>query len=110
MKQLIAFLICAAAPILAAESGAMTDEERAFLIEQLEQSKKNMLSSIQGLTEAQWRREWESSRLFLTADGEKDKTWGNETIRWHPGERWLEIKLPAPLAGLANRPHGRYRD
>lgn len=35
--------------------------------------------------------------------------WGNETIRWHPIEEWLEIKLPAPLAHLANRPHGRYR-
>ena len=62
-----------------------------------------------GLTEDQWRREWESARLFLTADGEKDKAWGNETIRWNPDEGWLEIKLPAPLAHLANRPHGRYR-
>ena len=62
-----------------------------------------------GLTEEQWRAEWESARLFLTADGEKDKAWGNETIRWHPGEGWLEVKLPAPLAHLANRPHGRYR-
>jgi IS605 OrfB family transposase len=61
------------------------------------------------LTEAQWRAEWESARLFLTADGEKDKAWGNETIRWHPCEGWLEVKLPAPLAHLANRPHGRYR-
>jgi hypothetical protein len=62
-----------------------------------------------GLTEAQWRRQWESARLFLTADGEKDKAWGNETIRWNPDEGWLEVKLPAPLADLANRPHGRYR-
>ncbi len=62
-----------------------------------------------GLTEQRWRAEWESARLFLTADGEKDKAWGNETIRWHPGEGWLEVKLPAPLAHLANRPHGRYR-
>ena len=62
-----------------------------------------------GLTEAQWRRDWESARLFLTADGEKDKAWGNETIRFNPDEGWLEIKLPAPLARLANRPHGRYR-
>src|SRR5579862_7157285 len=62
-----------------------------------------------GLTADRWRREWESARLFLTADGEKDKAWGNETIRWHPGEGWLEIKLPVPLARLANRPHGRYR-
>ena len=56
-----------------------------------------------------WRRQWESARLFLTADGEKDKAWGNETIRWNPDEGWLEVKLPAPLARLANRPHGRYR-
>ena len=62
-----------------------------------------------GLTENQWREQWVSARLFLIADGEKDKTWGNETIRWHPDEGWLEIKLPASLAHLANRPHGRYR-
>jgi IS605 OrfB family transposase len=62
-----------------------------------------------GLTEAQWREQWESARLFLTADGEAGKAWGNETIRWQPGAGWLEIKLPAPLARLANRPHGRYR-
>ena len=62
-----------------------------------------------GLTEAQWRERWESARMFLTADGEKDKAWGNETIRWHPDGGWLEIKLPAPLAHLANQPHGRYR-
>ncbi|HEX6523754.1 MAG TPA: transposase, partial [Streptosporangiaceae bacterium] len=62
-----------------------------------------------GLTGAQWRSRWEAERLFLTADGEAAKAWGNETIRWNPGEGWLEIKLPAPLANLANRPHGRYR-
>ncbi len=60
-----------------------------------------------GLTEAQWRRQWESARLFLTADGEKDKPLGNETIRWHPDEGWLEVKLPAPLAEA--RAEGRER-
>jgi IS605 OrfB family transposase len=70
--------------------------------------KRNNLASA-GLTEARWRREWESARLFLTADGEKGKPWGNETIRFNPDEGWLEIKLPAPLAHLANRSHGRYR-
>jgi IS605 OrfB family transposase len=70
--------------------------------------KRNSLAAA-GLTTDQWRQEWESARLFLTADGEKDKAWGNETIRWHPDEGWLEIKLPAPLAHLANRPHGRHR-
>jgi IS605 OrfB family transposase len=62
-----------------------------------------------GLTEARWREEWEAARLFLTADGEADKKWGNETIRWNPDEGWLEVKLPAPLGHLANRPFGRYR-
>jgi hypothetical protein len=62
-----------------------------------------------GLTEDQWRQRWEAARLFITADGESGKLWGNETIRWNPDEGWLEIKLPAPLAHLANRPRGRYR-
>ena len=62
-----------------------------------------------GLAPEQWRQRWEARRLFLTADGEKDKFLGTETIRWHPGELWLEVKLPAVLGHLANRPHGRYR-
>jgi IS605 OrfB family transposase len=75
---------------------------------------KNLLRKRQnltaaGLTEDQWRQQWESARLFLTADGEAGKALGNETIRFHPGEGWVEIKLPAPLADLASRPHGRYR-
>jgi len=61
------------------------------------------------LTESQWRQRWAAERLFLTADGEADKAWGNETIRWQPVQGWLELKLPTPLAHLANRPHGRYR-
>jgi IS605 OrfB family transposase len=62
-----------------------------------------------GMTLAGWRQQWDTERWFLTADGEKDKAWGNETIRWHPGDGLLEVKLPAPLVHLANRPHGRYR-
>jgi hypothetical protein len=71
--------------------------------------RKRATLAAAGLTEAQWRAEWEAARWFLKADGERDKPWGNETIRWHPDEGWLEIKLPAPLGHLANRPHGRYR-
>jgi IS605 OrfB family transposase len=70
--------------------------------------KRNNLGDA-GLTREQWYREWESARLFLTADGEAGKRWGNETIRFSPDERWLEVKLPAPLAHLANQSHGRYR-
>jgi hypothetical protein len=62
-----------------------------------------------GLTEDQWRREWESARLFLTADGDKDAPWGNYTISWNPDAGWLEINLPAWFAHLANQPRGRYR-
>jgi hypothetical protein len=61
------------------------------------------------ITQDQWRAEWEARRLFLTADGEKDKAWGNETIRFDPDQGWLEVRLPGPLRHLANRPHGRYR-
>jgi hypothetical protein len=62
-----------------------------------------------GLSAGAWTRRWRAARLFICADGEADKAWGNETIRWHPDEGWLELKLPASLGQLANRPHGRYR-
>ena len=70
--------------------------------------KRGHLASAK-MTETEWQGQWEAARLFLTADGEKDSALGNQTIRWHPDEGWLEIKLPAPLARLANRSHGRYR-
>jgi hypothetical protein len=52
----------------------------------------------------QWRTRWQAARLFVTADGEADKAWGNETIRVHPDEGWLELRLPTPLAYLSNTP------
>ncbi|MFF3326374.1 IS200/IS605 family accessory protein TnpB-related protein [Streptomyces sp. NPDC002889] len=59
------------------------------------------------LTEEQWRKRWEAERWFLAADGESGKRYGNETIRLTPdGE--ISIKLPTPLAHLANTKHGRY--
>ncbi|CCK24524.1 hypothetical protein BN159_0145 [Streptomyces davaonensis JCM 4913] len=59
------------------------------------------------LTETAWRQQWEATRWFLTADGESGKRHGNETIRVTPdGE--ISIKLPAPLADLANAKRGRY--
>ncbi|XKK58752.1 transposase [Streptomyces sp. ARC32] len=60
-----------------------------------------------GLTETAWRERWEAARSFVQADGESGKRFGNETIRITPdGE--VSIRLPAPLAHLANAPHGRY--
>ncbi|MFI6061712.1 IS200/IS605 family accessory protein TnpB-related protein [Streptomyces sp. NPDC051286] len=59
------------------------------------------------LTEERWRERWDAERWFLAADGESGKRFGNETIRVTPdGE--VSIKLPAPLAHLANAQHGRY--
>ncbi|MFE7329901.1 IS200/IS605 family accessory protein TnpB-related protein [Streptomyces sp. NPDC057565] len=59
------------------------------------------------LTEGQWRERWEAERWFIAADGESGKRFGNETIRVTPdGE--VSIRLPAPLAHLANAGHGRY--
>ncbi|WSQ10957.1 transposase [Streptomyces sp. NBC_01231] len=60
-----------------------------------------------GLDEATWRERWWAARIFLAADGESGKRFGNETIRITDTGR-LSIKLPAPLAHLANAPHGRY--
>ncbi|MFJ9890753.1 IS200/IS605 family accessory protein TnpB-related protein [Streptomyces sp. NPDC091287] len=60
-----------------------------------------------GLTEERWRGRWEAERWFLAADGESGKRFGNETIRVTPTGQ-VSIKLPAPLAHLANAKHGRY--
>ncbi|MEV0305346.1 IS200/IS605 family accessory protein TnpB-related protein [Streptomyces prasinus] len=59
------------------------------------------------LTQDRWRARWEAERWFLQADGESGKRYGNETLRIGPGGE-VSIRLPAPLSGLANAPHGRY--
>ncbi|MFG2951380.1 IS200/IS605 family accessory protein TnpB-related protein [Streptomyces adustus] len=60
-----------------------------------------------GLDVEAWRGRWRAARMFLTADGESGKRFGNETIRVTDTGR-LTLKLPAALAHLANAPHGRY--
>ncbi|TQK52287.1 IS605 OrfB family transposase [Streptomyces sp. SLBN-118] len=45
--------------------------------------------------------------MFLSADGESGKRFGNETIRINDTGQ-VSIKLPAELTHLANAPHGRY--
>ena len=42
------------ASVCLASGGAMSDTERAYLIEQLQQTRQGVLASIDGLTEAQW--------------------------------------------------------
>jgi IS605 OrfB family transposase len=60
-----------------------------------------------GLTAQQWRQKWDAARMFLSTDGESGKRYGNETIRITPTGQ-VSIKLPAPLAYLANASPGRY--
>ncbi|TPQ17529.1 IS200/IS605 family element transposase accessory protein TnpB [Streptomyces sporangiiformans] len=60
-----------------------------------------------GLSEQAWRKRWQAERMFLAADGESGKQFGNETIRVTDTGR-LSVKLPAPLAHLANASRGRY--
>ncbi|MBA2952067.1 transposase, partial [Streptomyces sp. PSKA28] len=60
-----------------------------------------------GLEEKAWRARWEAARMFLAADGESGKRFGNETIRITDTGQ-ISIKLPAHVAHLANAPRGRY--
>jgi hypothetical protein len=53
--SVLAISILGIAPAMAADGGTLTDGERAFLIEQMEMSKKAFLASISGLSEAQWK-------------------------------------------------------
>jgi hypothetical protein len=56
------------------------------------------------LSQVEWLNRWQAERWFLTADGEAARPWGNQTIRVHPDEGWLQLRLPTPLASLANTP------
>ena len=73
----------------------------------LARARRNLGAS--GMSLEQWRRRWTAARWFITADGETGKRLGNDTVRWHPGEKFLEVNLPGPLLHLANAPRGRYR-
>ncbi|WP_369168416.1 IS200/IS605 family accessory protein TnpB-related protein [Streptomyces sp. R28] len=46
-----------------------------------------------GLTKQVWRERWEAARMFLAADGESGKPWGNESIRATDTGQ-LSLKLP----------------
>ena len=60
-----------------------------------------------GMSEAEWRQEWEASRLFLTADGDKAYEFGNGLVSVDPDSGAAEITLPRPLAHLSNTPGRR---
>ena len=60
-----------------------------------------------GITLEHWRHQWNAKRMFISADGETGKAFGNETIRVAPhsnDEHPVTIRLPAPLAHLSNTP------
>ena len=60
-----------------------------------------------GITVEEWRRHWDTKRMFISADGETGKAFGNETIRVSPhsnDEYTVTIRLPAPLGHLSNTP------
>jgi hypothetical protein len=55
MVKRLALLLSASAALAAAADGSMTSAERSYLLEQLETSRKNMLATIEGLSDAQWK-------------------------------------------------------
>ena len=60
-----------------------------------------------GLSLEDWRYQWNAKRMFISADGEAGKAFGNETIRVAPhsnDEYTVTIRLPSPLAYLSNTP------
>src|ERR1035438_295913 len=52
--SVLAISVLSVVPAMAADGGTLNDAERAFLIEQMEVSKKAFLASIAGISEAQW--------------------------------------------------------
>lgn len=54
MKTLAALVVMSAAGLMAADDGRLNDSERTFLVDQLQQTKKDVLASIGGLTPEQW--------------------------------------------------------
>ena len=52
--SVLAISVLSVVPAMAADGGTLNDSERAFLIEQMEISKKAFLASIAGISEAQW--------------------------------------------------------
>lgn len=50
-----------------------------------------------GLSLEQWTIRWGAARLFLTADGETGKPFGNETISVDPDTGTLRLKIPTAL-------------
>ena len=61
-----------------------------------------------GLSVGQWREQYRAKRLFLTADGESGKRYGNETIRVEL-DGYVVIKLLPSQKRLANHGKDHYK-
>jgi hypothetical protein len=60
-----------------------------------------------GISAAQWRESWKTSRWRIEAIGTRYEPYGNLTITIAPGGQ-VSIRLPRPLEHLANAKRGRY--
>jgi uncharacterized damage-inducible protein DinB len=55
MHKQLAVLFCAVAPFAVAGDGAMSATERAYLLDQLEATRKTVLATLQNVSEAQYK-------------------------------------------------------
>jgi len=60
------------------------------------QKRQNLKTA--GLTIAQWQERWRAARMFLSAKGSKDESFGNCTIQVNPEIGSCSITLPVCLA------------
>ena len=80
------------------------------LLRKRPQIERNCIAEDYDDETARWREQWDAARMFLTADGESGKRWGNETIRVAPvvasrrGDCTTTIRLPNELTHLSNTP------
>ena len=80
-----------------AQARARQEEGRPRIVVgggQLWRNRQNL--SETSMTLAQWEKRWTDERMFLTADGESGKRFGNETIRV-TDEGVLMLKVPGAL-------------
>ncbi len=60
-----------------------------------------------GITQAQWREQWDDARWAIQANGSPDENCGNDSITVTPAGQ-ASLRLPKPLEQLANAKGGRY--
>jgi uncharacterized damage-inducible protein DinB len=90
---------------MSAADGEMTDAERAYLLEQLEQSKKEMLASIRNVTPEQWKFK-PGPTVWSVAECAEHLILAEEYI-FNASQQTLKAPAVARLAGAdAEHDHG----